>query len=89
MATIIEIEALLQKALSPEVMTVLDESHLHQGHAGWKEGGGSHFRVRIIAAAFKGKTRVERHRMVNNAVKSLFSGELHAMALETLSPDEV
>lgn len=75
-------------ALDPVDLEVLDESERHLGHAGWKEGGETHFRVRITSPAFAGKSRLERHRMVNALVSEEFSGRLHAFALEAKAPGE-
>ncbi len=88
MAKVEKIEALLHQSLSPEVLLVKDESHLHHGHAGWKEGGGTHFRVRVVADCFTGKNRVERHRLINQALAPLFPGDLHALAIEAMTPEE-
>src|ERR1700736_6556392 len=55
----------LREAFSPESLDVTDESHLHEGHSGHRQGGETHFRVHIVSPAFKGKSRVERHRMIN------------------------
>jgi len=67
------IETSLRAALQPERLIVLDESAAHAGHAGHREGGESHFRVRIVSAAFAGRSRVERHRMVNDALRAAFA----------------
>lgn len=75
-------------ALAPSALEVLDESERHLGHAGWKEGGETHFRVRIVSPAFSGKSRLERHRMVNALVAEEFKGRLHAFALEAKAPGE-
>jgi BolA protein len=75
-------------ALDPVDLEVLDESERHLGHAGWKEGGETHFRVRITSPAFAGKSRLERHRMVNALVAREFDGRLHAFALEAKAPGE-
>lgn len=76
------IEALLRERLAPVHLVVEDESHLHRGHAGAKEGG--HFRVTVASAAFEGKTLVEQHRLVQDAVKGLYGTEIHALALKTI-----
>ena len=55
----------LREAFLPESLDVTDESHLHEGHAGHRPGGETHFRVNIVSPAFEGKSRIERHRMVN------------------------
>jgi BolA protein len=78
----------LTKAFNPESLTVADESHLHHGHAGALPGGETHFRVRIVAASFQGKSRVERHRMVNAALAEELAGRVHALAIDTLAPGE-
>lgn len=75
-------------ALAPSVLDVIDESHRHEGHAGHRPGGETHFRVRIVSAAFAGKSRLERHRMVNALVAEEFQGRLHAFALEAKAPGE-
>ncbi|HSY57426.1 MAG TPA: BolA family protein, partial [Bradyrhizobium sp.] len=58
----------LREAFSPESLEVSDESHLHEGHAGHRPGGETHFRVYIVSAAFEGKSRIERHRMINSTL---------------------
>jgi len=62
----------LTKAFAPANLKVIDESHQHAGHAGHQEGGETHFRVYIVAEAFRGKSRLERHRMVYTAIALLF-----------------
>ena len=78
----------LQERLQPSEMTVTDESHLHHGHAGWREGGETHFRIDIVSATFEGKSRVERHRLVNETLAEAFDRGLHALAVKARSPDE-
>jgi BolA protein len=78
----------LTKAFSPERLTVIDESHRHEGHAGWRPGGETHFRVSIIAAAFSGKSRLERHRMINQTLSAELAGGVHALAIEAAAPGE-
>jgi BolA family transcriptional regulator, general stress-responsive regulator len=73
----------LVSAFEPTEITVTDESHLHAGHAG-AAGGASHFRVRIVAAAFRGIPPVARHRLVYEAVGDLMNSEIHALAIEAL-----
>ena len=75
-------------ALDPTDLEVIDESERHFGHAGWKEGGETHFRVRVTSPAFAGKSRLDRHRMVNALVAEEFKGRLHAFALEARAPGE-
>ena len=76
----------LTDAFRPADLEVVDESHLHKGHAGHRPGGETHFRIRIVAEAFRGKSRVEMHRMVNAALAGEFAGGLHALAIEARAP---
>lgn len=78
----------LTEALAPSELEVLDESQRHVGHAGYREGGESHFSVTVVAAAFEGKSRVERHRMVNRLLSEEIAAGLHALSLKTLTPAE-
>jgi len=78
----------LTTAFSPQSLKVLDESHLHEGHAGAREGGQTHYRVYIVADAFKGKSRVERHRMINSALTTELAGSIHALAIHAAAPGE-
>jgi BolA protein len=72
----------LTEAFAPSDLKVVDESHLHKGHAGHRPGGESHFRVKIAAAAFQGKSRVAAHRMVYEALADEIAGGVHALAIE-------
>jgi BolA protein len=76
------IERILADTFGPTELEVVDESHLHQGHSGYREGGESHFRVRIAAKAFAGKSRIEAHRMINQALAGEFAEGMHALAIE-------
>ncbi len=78
----------LNEAFAPEILSVEDESERHRGHGGWREGGETHFRVRIVSAAFAGKSRVERHRMVNAALAEELRAGVHALAIEARAPGE-
>ena len=78
----------LREAFSPESLDVSDESHLHEGHAGHRPGGETHFRVYIVAQAFAGKTRIERHRMINETLAAELSGGVHALAIHASGPGE-
>jgi BolA protein len=78
----------LTKAFTPESVRVLDESHQHIGHAGHRPGGETHFRVYIVAEAFRGKSRLERHRMINETLGSELQGGVHALAIHALAPGE-
>lgn len=76
-----EIRATLEAAFSPRDLEVVDESERHRGHAGYREGGESHFRVRIRADAFAGLSRIDRHRAVHEALGPDLVGRIHALAL--------
>jgi BolA family transcriptional regulator, general stress-responsive regulator len=78
----------LREAFLPESLDVADESHLHEGHAGHRPGGETHFRVYIVSPAFKGKSRVERHRMINAALAQELAGSVHALAISAQAPGD-
>jgi BolA protein len=78
----------LTEAFSPESVRVVDESRQHQGHAGHRPGGESHFRVYIVSEAFRGKSRLERHRMINAALVVEIEGGVHALAIHAGAPGE-
>ena len=82
------IEETLRTQLAPTRLEVVDESHLHAGHSGWREGGETHFRLDVVSAAFEGKSRVERHRLVNGLMDEAFKRGLHALALKARTPGE-
>lgn len=79
----------LQNALAPSRLEVIDESHQHQGHGGWREGGETHFRVVIVSDAFTGKSRLDRHRLVNAALVQELADRVHALAIVAKAPGEV
>jgi BolA family transcriptional regulator, general stress-responsive regulator len=78
----------LTEAFNPESLRVVDESHQHAGHAGHRAGGETHFRVYIVAEAFRGKSRIERHRMINATLSGELAGGVHALAIHAAAPDE-
>lgn len=78
----------LTDALQPVTIEVIDESEQHHGHGGWREGGETHFRVRLVSAAFSGKSRVERHRIVNGLLAEELKGRVHALAITAKAPGE-
>jgi BolA protein len=78
----------LRREFAPARLEIVDESSGHRGHAGWREGGETHFRVEIVSTAFEGKSRVARQRLVYAALKQEFDAGLHALALTTLTPAE-
>ena len=78
----------LTAAFAPQSLRVEDESHQHQGHAGHRPGGQTHYRVYIVADAFRGKSRVDRHRMVNQTLAQELAGGVHALAIHASAPGE-
>jgi len=80
---VLKIRARLISAFSPTELEVVDEGHLHVGHAGAKDGRG-HFRVTIVSASFAGRSRLERHRMVFAALGTLMETEIHALSVTAL-----
>ncbi len=78
----------LTEAFTPDNLDVVNESHLHAGHAGSPGTGSSHFRVTIVSAKFDGLARVDRHRLVNESLAQELAGPVHALTLKTLSPAE-
>ena len=78
----------LTAAFSPQHLDVENDSHLHAGHAGSPGSGESHFSVHIVSAQFVGKSRVERHRLVNAALATELTGGVHALAIKALAPGE-
>ena len=77
----------LEAALSPQHLEIDDESHLHVGHAGAASGAG-HFNVRIVSEQFADQNLVSRHRLVYLAVDELMPGEIHALSIRAMTPDE-
>jgi BolA protein len=78
----------LTKTFAPAILDVVDESHRHAGHAGHREGGETHFRVYIVAEAFRGKSRLDRHRMINETLAGELEGGVHALAIHASAPGE-
>ena len=78
----------LTAAFTPDAIQVVNESHHHAGHASSPGTGESHFSVRVVSPAFAGKSRLERHRMVNAVLADELSGKIHALAVTALTPDE-
>jgi BolA protein len=81
-----DIDAALRAALEPLALEVEDDSHLHAGHAGAREG--RHFTVRVTAARFNGLSRVARHRLIYDALQLLIPRGIHALAIEARAPGE-
>lgn len=82
------LEEKLRIAFAPEWLEIVDESHRHAGHAGHRPEGETHFRVAIVSAAFAGKGRVERHRLVNAVLAEELASRVHAFALKASAPGE-
>ena len=78
----------LTAAFAPQSLDVVDESHQHEGHAGHRPGGQTHFRVYIVSEAFHGKSRIERHRMINADLSGELAGGVHALAIHASAPGE-
>jgi len=78
----------LNRAFAPQRLEVVDESHRHEGHAGHRPGGETHFRLYIVSDVFQGKSRIERHRMVNELLSGELKGGVHALAIHALAPGE-
>lgn len=83
------IEARLTAALAPQSLEVIDESHHHAGHGHHHHPDGeTHFRVEIVSEAFEGKSRIERHRMINALLAGELAGRVHALAISARTPSE-
>jgi BolA protein len=78
----------LLDVLEPELLEIEDESHLHAGHAGARDGRG-HFRVTVVAEAFTGLSRIARHRLVYEAVGALMETDIHALTIQAFAPGEI
>lgn len=83
------IEKKLRDAFAPERLDIEDQSHLHAGHAGAREGGQSHFKLDIVADAFAGKSRLERQRMIYAVLAEELEGPVHALAMSARTPSEI
>lgn len=83
-----QIERKLTEALSPETIAVVDESEAHRGHAGYREGGESHFAVDIVSNAFEGLSRIARQRAVYAVLGDEMKGRIHALRMRTHTPAE-
>ena len=80
--------AKLEAGLAPTTLEIEDESHRHAGHAGAREGGETHYRIKVASARFSGKGRIERHRMVYALLADEIAQGVHALALQTQAPGE-
>ena len=82
------IEEKLREAFQPAELDVSDESEQHRGHAGWREGGETHFHVRLVSAAFEGQSRVARQRAVNRCLDEELKTSVHALSMALSAPGE-
>ncbi len=82
------ITAKLNRAFQPEALELIDESERHRGHSGWREGGETHFRLRMTSEAFAGQGRVARQRAVNRVLAEELAERVHALAMELKAPGE-
>ena len=81
-----QITTRLKDAFDPEHLDVVDDSEMHRGHAGFQEGGESHFRVKMVSVALAGQSRIAQHRAVHTAIGKQLMGEIHALALDLSIP---
>jgi BolA protein len=82
------IERKLRQGFAPAQLTVVNDSHRHEGHAGWRPDGETHFRVAIVSAAFAGKSRIERQRMVHALLAEELAAGVHALQISARTPEE-
>lgn len=82
-----QIRQLLTEALKPEVLEIVDDSALHAGHAGVRSGGG-HYHVKVVSDAFEGKSMVQRHQLIYQALGDLMKQQIHALGINALTPSE-
>ena len=78
----------LTEAFRPESLRVLGESHLHEEHSGHRPGGQTHFRIYIVSESFRGKSRLDRHRLINAVLVAEFADGIHALAIHAAAPGE-
>jgi BolA protein len=88
MSRIDAIRAILESALNPEHLEIIDESERHHGHGGWQPGGGTHVRLVVASAVFEGQSRIERHRRINDLLDPLRAQGLHALSISALTGKE-
>ncbi|SDG08689.1 transcriptional regulator, BolA protein family [Limimonas halophila] len=82
------IEAKLRDAFTPERLEIADDSHKHRGHSGWLPGGETHFRVTVVSPVFEGVSRVQRQRMIHDALSAELAERVHALQLTARTPAE-
>lgn len=89
MAITDRIHTKLHQNLLISKLEVVDESSKHQGHAGWKDGGETHFNVKIISSDFAGKNKVARHKIIYSILAEEMENDIHALSIIALTPDEL
>ena len=82
-----QMKQILSEVFSPSKLLIRDQSHLHAGHAGARDGKG-HFSVTIVAAAFADLSRLERHRLIYDALNEMMQSDIHALTITAQTPDE-
>lgn len=82
------IRSKLQAALAPQLLDIEDQSERHRGHAGYREGGESHFHLTIVSDAFQGKSRIDRQRLVHRALADELKEKIHALSMSVKAPGE-
>jgi BolA protein len=82
------ISSTLQQALDPIALEVIDESQRHAGHAGSRAGGETHFHIKVVSKAFAGKSRLDRHRLINSLLAEELRDRVHALAITAKAPGE-
>ena len=81
-----QLRSALEQALAPSTLEIIDDSAAHAGHVGARSGG--HYRVTLVVEAFRGRSRLERHRLVYAAVAPLLAGSVHALNIVARTPEE-
>ena len=85
-SVMVQMRSAIERALAPAALEIVDDSARHVGHAGARDGG--HFRVRLVAEAFRGRSQLERHRLVYAALGPLMSAAVHAVNIVARTPEE-
>ena len=83
-----KIRELLEQSLQPQFLEITDDSHKHAGHAGAKSGAG-HFNIMIIGDVFSGKNRIQRHRLIYDALNEMMNSDIHALSIQAYDSEEV
>ena len=84
-----EMRTRLEAALTPLELEIIDQSDQHRGHAGWREGGETHFHMRLVSEAFNDLSRIERQRAVHKALGDMLEATVHALSMDLRAPGEV